>query len=203
MVRSRTMIGMENTLEIIKSEKGNDLALVNTCKYRHIRQRKDGKVKWRCIHKTCTAITDKVLCIRDISILCTRRSVIFGLVGDAAVRGVNGGDTEGEIWAATSSHRASTAAVPRTPHPPLKINFFKLFLPFKKRISKNSFVVRLYIVIKIKTGGNSTYYVIITFNHTHLVNKIVCFENESILSFIPTKLNDGISLPFTNTFIKC
>lgn len=45
---------MENTLEIIKSEKGNDLALVNTCKYRHIRQRKDGKVKWRCIHKTCT-----------------------------------------------------------------------------------------------------------------------------------------------------
>eukprot|EP00102_Acyrthosiphon_pisum_P023299 XP_016660509.1 PREDICTED: uncharacterized protein LOC107883943 [Acyrthosiphon pisum] len=42
---------MENQLEIIKSEKGNDLALVNTCKYRHIRQRNDGKVKWRlCIH---------------------------------------------------------------------------------------------------------------------------------------------------------
>lgn len=46
---------MENQLEIIKSEKGNDLALVNTCKYRHIRQRNDGKVKWRCIYKTCTA----------------------------------------------------------------------------------------------------------------------------------------------------
>jgi len=46
---------MENLLEIIKSEKGNDLALVNTCKYRHTRQRNDGKVKWRCIHKTCTA----------------------------------------------------------------------------------------------------------------------------------------------------
>jgi len=46
---------MENTLEIIKSEKGNDLALVNTCKYRYIRQRNDGKVKWKCIHKTCSA----------------------------------------------------------------------------------------------------------------------------------------------------
>lgn len=30
-----------------------DLALVNTSKYRHNRERKDGKVKWMFIHKTC------------------------------------------------------------------------------------------------------------------------------------------------------
>jgi len=50
---------MENQLEIIKSEKDNDLALVNTCKYRHIRQRNYGKVKWRYIHKLCIGNTVK------------------------------------------------------------------------------------------------------------------------------------------------
>jgi len=63
---------MENQLEMIKSEKGNDLVLVNTSKYRHIRQRNDGKVKWRCIHKTCNAsiLTD------------SKRSIILEILGE-------------------------------------------------------------------------------------------------------------------------
>jgi len=53
---------MENeTIKIITSERGKDLALVGTDKYRFIRQRKDGQVKWLCTNRTCyTSICQSV-----------------------------------------------------------------------------------------------------------------------------------------------
>jgi len=43
------------TIKIITSEQGKDLALVGTKKYSFIRQRKDGQVKWLCTNRTCYA----------------------------------------------------------------------------------------------------------------------------------------------------
>lgn len=51
---------MDHTVKIIKSERGKDLALVNSCKYRFIYQRRDGAIKWRCTKNKCCAsiVTD-------------------------------------------------------------------------------------------------------------------------------------------------
>lgn len=60
---------MDHTVKIIKSERGKDLALVNSCKYRFIYQRRDGAIKWRCTKNKCSAniVTD-----------CDRTTVIVG-----------------------------------------------------------------------------------------------------------------------------
>lgn len=46
---------MENEIRRITSERGNDLLLVNGHKFRCIRQRADGYVRWRCCKKQCTS----------------------------------------------------------------------------------------------------------------------------------------------------
>lgn len=51
---------MENKIQLIQSEKGKQLVLLNFNKYRHVRTRKDGMHKWLCTVKTCYAsiVTD-------------------------------------------------------------------------------------------------------------------------------------------------
>ncbi|CAI6354014.1 unnamed protein product [Macrosiphum euphorbiae] len=44
---------MENEIRRITSERGNDLLLVNGHKFRCIRKRADGYVRWRCCKKQC------------------------------------------------------------------------------------------------------------------------------------------------------
>jgi len=46
---------MESKVNIITSEKGNPLVLLNLHKYRFIRERMDGMKKWLCTKKTCYA----------------------------------------------------------------------------------------------------------------------------------------------------
>lgn len=46
---------MENEIRRITSERGNDLLLVNGHKFRCIRHRADGYVRWRCCKKPCTS----------------------------------------------------------------------------------------------------------------------------------------------------
>jgi hypothetical protein len=50
------MENLENQeIKIITSECGKDLALTGSNKYRFIRQRKDGLIKWLCTQSTCYA----------------------------------------------------------------------------------------------------------------------------------------------------
>lgn len=46
---------MENSLKIILSERGKELAVVSSRKYRFIRKRKDELLKWICYNKNCYA----------------------------------------------------------------------------------------------------------------------------------------------------
>lgn len=46
---------MENELRIILSERGEELVIYNSNKYRFIRQRQDKMIKWRCSKNKCTA----------------------------------------------------------------------------------------------------------------------------------------------------
>jgi len=42
-------------IQIIMSEKGKELVLLNNFKYCFVRKRKDGYIKWVCTNKNCTA----------------------------------------------------------------------------------------------------------------------------------------------------
>ncbi|CAI6361092.1 unnamed protein product [Macrosiphum euphorbiae] len=46
---------MESSLKIIMSERGKELAVVSSHKYRFIRKRKDELLKWICYNKSCYA----------------------------------------------------------------------------------------------------------------------------------------------------
>jgi len=46
---------MENSLKIILSERGKELAVVSSHKYRFIRKPKDELLKWICYNKNCYA----------------------------------------------------------------------------------------------------------------------------------------------------
>lgn len=46
---------MENSLKIIMSERGKELVVVSSHKYRFIRKRKDELLKWICYNKSCYA----------------------------------------------------------------------------------------------------------------------------------------------------
>jgi len=44
-----------NEIKIIRSERGEDLVLLDSYKYRFIRKRKDTRLKWKCSNNKCTA----------------------------------------------------------------------------------------------------------------------------------------------------
>lgn len=46
---------MDSSIKIISSERGKDLILIDTHKYRFRHQRKDGYIKWLCTNKKCGA----------------------------------------------------------------------------------------------------------------------------------------------------
>lgn len=55
IVRVSVQMVLENSMKIITSERGKELALFNSCKYRFVRQRRDGQIKWLCTNKKCYA----------------------------------------------------------------------------------------------------------------------------------------------------
>uniref|UniRef100_A0A2S2PPE8 FLYWCH-type domain-containing protein n=1 Tax=Schizaphis graminum TaxID=13262 RepID=A0A2S2PPE8_SCHGA len=57
---------MKNEIRRITSERGGDLLVVNGHKFRYIRQRADGYVRWRCCKRQCTST---VLMTTDDSVI--------------------------------------------------------------------------------------------------------------------------------------
>lgn len=55
LLSKSAVIIMENSLKIILSERGKELAVVSSHKYRFIRKPKDELLKWICYNKNCYA----------------------------------------------------------------------------------------------------------------------------------------------------
>jgi len=86
---------MENqAMKIITSERGKDLTLIGSNKYRFISQRKDGLIKWLCTQRTCYAsiLTDsghskiKSMLGEHNHILNTREKIEYKIVRENCKR---------------------------------------------------------------------------------------------------------------------